>query len=281
MGIIWLASYPKSGNTWLRLYLANLFANPTQPFDINALPGFTFGEHRGDFYERVAGRRLSTLSDEEINRLRPRVHRMLARSRPETLFVKTHAAIDVLDNVPTITPDVTEGGIYVVRNPLDVAVSYAHHLSVPLDEAVSHMGIATNRLATVDQFAFQWLGTWSGHASSWLNAPGLRLHVMRYEDMLAKPEQAFGALNAFLGLNPGRERLRKAIRFASFDTVARQERQRGFIERSKVTDRFFRRGKVGAWRDELSEAQVSKLIADHREVMRRVDYIDDDDQLRI
>lgn len=278
MGIIWLASYPKSGNTWLRLFLANLFANPKQPFDINALPGFTFGEHRGDFYERVAGRPLSALSDEEINRLRPGVHRMIARARPETLFVKTHAAIDVLDSVPTITPDVTEGGIYVVRNPFDVAVSYAHHLAVPLDEAVTHMGIGTNRLATADHFAFQWLGSWSGHVTSWVDAAGLRLHVMRYEDMLAKPEKAFGALTRFLGLQPGRERLRKAIRFASFDTLSRQERERGFIERSKVTDQFFRRGKTGAWRTELSEAQVRKLIDDHRDVMRRFHYVDKDDQ---
>ena len=107
MGIIWLASYPKSGNTWVRLFLANLFSDARHPVDINKLPGFTFGEHRADFYETLSGRPLSALSDEEINRMRPEVHRHIAGSRRETIFVKTHAAITVLDGVATITPDVT------------------------------------------------------------------------------------------------------------------------------------------------------------------------------
>lgn len=274
MGIVWLASYPKSGNTWTRVFLANLFLNPEKPVDINTLPQFTFGEHRGEYYEQFSGKKLSELSDEEINQLRPTVQRHIATAgRNQLLFVKTHSAITQLEGVPTILPEVTDGAVYIIRNPLDVAVSYAHHLAISYDEAVEAMGVSSNRLATVDNFAFQLLGSWTDHVRSWLTAPGLQPHVMRYEDMLSRPEQAFGSLMKFLRLPDNPARLRKAIRFSSFKTLSKQESERGFIEASKKAPKFFRSGKSAVWQTELNPSQIDKIIADHREYMLRFGYL--------
>ena len=83
-GILWLASYPKSGNTWLRIFLANVFANAKSAYNINDLKHYFLGEMSSDLYERVAGKPLSELSDADIHRLRPRVHRLLASLRADT-----------------------------------------------------------------------------------------------------------------------------------------------------------------------------------------------------
>ncbi len=274
MAVLWLASYPKSGNTWVRAFLANLFANPAQPVHVNQLANFAYGDHQGLYYARLAGRDFSTLSDEEINRLRPQVQRQIATARPETVFVKTHNALTTLDGVPTIAPDVSAGVIYVLRNPLDLAVSYAHHYSVTLDAAIDALGSSLNRIVTDGATAFQFLGSWTDHVRSWLVPPPMPHHLMRYEDMIAHPSKTFGQLvNNYLKLPKDRARLQKAIRFSSFKVLSGQEARDGFVERSANADRFFRQGRVGGWRDVLSEAQVERLLVDHREMMQRFGYL--------
>ncbi len=63
-GILWLSSYPKSGNTWLRTYLANLFRNPEKPIPINELPNFALGDNFLVHYEKFSGRKAEDLSPE-------------------------------------------------------------------------------------------------------------------------------------------------------------------------------------------------------------------------
>lgn len=280
MGILWLASYPKSGNTWVRAFLANLFSNARQPVHVNRLPQFAHGDYLAAHYERLAGRKIAELTDVEINRLRPDVQRMIAGLRPETAVVKTHTAMTRLGDVPTILPDVTEGAIYVIRNPLDVAVSYASHYGTTPEQAVRAMNDVENGLTTHQLNAFQYLGRWSDHVTGWVDAPGLNPHVIRYEDMQEEPEKAFAALAGYLRLPTNPDRLRKAIRFSSFKVLAEQERRDGFVERSLKADRFFRSGRAGSWRGAMPSDAAQQLIADQRDVMRRFGYLRPDGQPR-
>jgi hypothetical protein len=273
VGIVWLASYPKSGNTWMRVFLANYVLDRPEPVDINDLKSFTFGEHHIEYFERISGKAAADLDDVALNRLRPEVQRMIFREANGIAFTKTHSAITALNNIPTILPEVTEGAIYIIRNPLDVAVSYAHHIGVGYDEAIAAMANSDNQLATTEKFAFQLLGSWSDHVLSWTTAPGLRPLVVRYEDLLARPEQAFGMVEKFLRAPHDRDRLRKAIRFSAFETLSEQEKQHGFIEGSKKAERFFRQGRTGGWRKELTPAQAERIVNDHRGYMTRFGYL--------
>jgi hypothetical protein len=281
MRILWLASYPKSGNTWLRAFLANYLKNASAPEDINTLPEFALGDMRIEPYLRVSGRTATELTREEINRLRPQVHRALATAGPNLVPVKTHSAIAVIGGIPTITPEVTFGAIYVIRNPLDVAVSFSHHYAIPLEQAVAAVCFKGLEIPAKDGHVVQVISDWSTHVRSWLKAPGLHLHTVRYEDMLAAPTRTFGEICAFLKLTKDRERLERAIRHSSFRILAAQERERGFVERARGADVFFRKGGAGGWRDELSQAQVERILAHHRPLMSELGYLSDVGELRV
>jgi hypothetical protein len=279
--ILWLASYPKSGNTWLRAFLANYLRGGRLPEDINKLPDFSYGDMRVEYYEQISGKMAEALDYDEVNRLRPRVHRFLAGAHQGLVLVKTHSHLTSIDDIPTITPEVTFGAVYVVRNPLDVAVSFGHHYGLSAEAAVK--AICFKGLETVPQpgHILQVLSDWSTHLNGWTNAPGLYLHLMRYEDMTKSPNKTFGGVLDFLKISKDRERLKRAIRHCSFNVLARQEQQSGFVERSRSAEKFFRQGEVGGWRQELTPEHVEFIVHHHREAMTKMGYLSPEGKLLV
>jgi hypothetical protein len=277
--VVWLASYPKSGNTWARAFLANYLNEDEAAFDINKLPQFSFGDMRIEHYARVSGKAEDELTANEIDRLRPHVHRFFANARKGLVFVKTHSAVARMGSVPTITPDVTFGAIYVVRNPLDVVVSYSHHNGVSLDTAIDVLCFPDFRVPAGNGQVPQLICDWTSHVKSWLFAPGLYRKVLRYEDMLANPLSAFESTIDFLKLPRDRKKLKRAVRNSSFGVLAGQEEQRGFRERPVAAQRFFRRGGSGGWREELSPLQVKRVVERHRPMMIELHYLSPDGEI--
>jgi RimJ/RimL family protein N-acetyltransferase len=96
--------------------------------------------------------------------------------------------------------------------------------------------------------------------------------------MQADPVTTFTEAARFLNLPAEPARIEKAIRFSDFRELARQEEEKGFRERPQHTERFFREGTSGGWRDKLTVAQFERIVADHGEVMRRLGYLDADGQ---
>jgi len=282
-GIVWLASYPKSGNTWIRVFLTNFLRNGEAPADIRELDGRTVASARALFDEAV-GVAASDLTPSQVERYRPAVYEQIAAEHPERLYLKIHDAFTrTSEGVPLVTAKATAGVLYVVRNPLDVAVSFAFHKGVPPGDMVSHLndpgfcfGSDVHRLP--NQLP-QRLLTWSGHVRSWLDDSGLPVHVVRYEDLLLSPMETFSKLLAFAGLDPDLGRVQKAIAFSSFDILKAQESAHGFWERSTVAERFFREGRIGDWRNHLTEAHAGRIAADHGPVMKRLGYLSDSGEI--
>ena len=272
--IIWLASYPKSGNTWMRAFLQNLLTNAQEPVDINALHHFTLGEGSARFYRRFDPRPLTSLSEREIMELRPKVHELLTQAFPDSVFVKTHHFLGEIEGLPLISMDHTAGAIYIVRNPLDVIVSSANHFGVGIDQTIDELGHTGTGDAPSDRNARQYYGSWSLNVSSWTQNAMPALHVVRYEDMQDQPLEAFAGVARFLDLNPPRDRLERAVANSSFRALKAQEEAHGFVERTEHT-RFFREGRSGAWKEALSEQQVARVVSDHREQMERFGYVPD------
>ena len=278
--ITWLSSYPKSGNTWLRTFLTNYFRDANEPADINKLDGGPIASSRFRFDE-WAGIEASLLPDDLIECLRPDVYRCLVRESPETIYMKNHDAWKITENGEGLFPlNVTAGVIYVIRNPLDMVMSCANHYGVDAEKSVENLcnpdfAIARTAGGITDQLR-QFLGSWSDHIRSWVDESGLPLHLVRYEDMKKDPEREFGEIIRFCGLPYSPARLQKAVAFSGFDLLKKQEQEKGFRERpGRSKGGFFRNGRQGGWRDELTAQQVQRIIDVHHETMLRFGYLDE------
>ncbi len=201
----------------------------------------------------------------------------IATSRPSIstlVFVKTHNAKLHVEGAPLITPEVTAGAIYVVRDPRDVAVSYSRHRGRSIDDTIAFMADPEAATGGTDKAIYERLGGWSEHVHSWTNARDPRVLVVRYEAMIGAPEAIFGALVRWLGQEPPQERLNRAIRFSAFDELRAQEQAKGFKERvADSTGPFFGTGQPGHWRSVLSPAQQAQIERDHGTMMQRFRYL--------
>jgi hypothetical protein len=198
--------------------------------------------------------------------------------------MKVHDAWSITDRSEALFPsDVTAGMIYLLRNPLDMAASCAHHWGVTVERAVENMCDAefaiSRSLGGLSDQLRQRMHSWSGHVQSWLDESGLPVQVVRYEDLRRDPEETFGKVVRYCGLTYDETRLRKAVAFSDFSELQRQEKEKGFRERSvRAPGPFFRRGQAGTWREELPLELVERLVATHGPVMRRFGYLDDNNE---
>ena len=266
--IIWLASFPKSGNTWVRSFLANYFQPPGRTLDINSLHRFTTADVRQDFFNKAAGRPFRGKTVDDWITVRPKALRLIAGSKSGHHFVKTHCLVSKIGPADVIPPEVTAAAVYIIRNPFDVASSYARHLSLDLDAAIERM---TTHLAVHanENGIMELISRWDDHVESWTTAPGLPLHVMRYEDMLADADKAYRALFGFLRVPVDEAQMRRTLKTTSFRALQNQEREAGFGERPKGMKQFFATGRAGGWREELTKAQAARIRAEFLPVLEQ------------
>lgn len=273
--IIWIASYPKSGNTWTRAFLHNLFRDPKKPFDINKMYELTANEGAVPNFLPFSDNPLDEWTAADVAAMRPKVQEALSKSRPHTIFCKTHLAVLHVHGNPTINFDVTAGAVYLVRNPLDIVSSLANHQGLPIDKIIQMMTMKNFETPTTETMVSESWGDWSQNVESWTGRPNPALCVLRYEDLLVDPLKAFTGLVSFLNVDAPPSRIRKAVEHSSFKVLRRLEEKHGFQERTAAQDNFFRRGTAGAWRDELTADQVNTIVSKHRDQMERFGYVPD------
>jgi hypothetical protein len=273
--IIWLASYPKSGNVWLQAFLHNLISNSRQAPSPEKIGGFCTPESAALHFMTPDSRPLGAWTREETARRRAGAHKAITGLRSDNVFASTRAALVESGGAPTITMEHTAAAIYLVRNPLDVAVSLAAQGDRSIDEAILHLETEYES-ENSDQFAYEYQGSWSTNVLSWTQQRHAGLHLLRYEDMLSVPEQAFGPLASFLGFDTSPERLARAIRFSSFADLAEEEDKSTFTSSSGGVRRVLRVGKSDQWREVLSADQVRRVVDRHDKQMERFNYIPND-----
>ncbi len=275
--IIWIASYPKSGNTWVRVFLHNLRremeGRGDEPLDLNRLHESSAWEIHAKDYGAIIGKPVMEATPAEIAGARPEVQRRLANGRDAPFLVKTHLTVGMDCGHPTINLDATLAAVYIVRNSLDVAVSYANHAGHSLDLIVEHMCTPAMKTVMTAKDVNETIGSWSQNVASWTGVYQRPVLFLRYEDLLNEPSKHFARLVRFMGWTPTEVQIDSAVTMSSFDDLKRLEISSGFNERPVTSPSFFRQGSTGKWASALSLGQKKRILSEHAPMMQRFGYV--------
>lgn len=274
---IWLASYPKSGNTWVRMFFTALLKE--SEIDINKLETDGIISARS-VIDSTLGINSAEIPEKDFLKYRSSLYHKWAESHTnkEFLLTKVHDSC-TLDGEIIFPPSITRGVIYILRNPFDMAASTANHHNVSIDKAVKMLcsnkhSLAANK-STLNHQISQFLGNWSQHIQSWTNVHRNNILVVKYEDMLHNGLETFSKIIKYLELNYSEEQIKKAIDEVAFNKIQKKEASTKFKETPKNTDIFFRSGISGGWKNEITEEQTKLIIDCHYETLLKYNYIDE------
>ncbi|GEL10403.1 Sulfotransferase domain-containing protein [Flavobacterium glycines] len=273
--IIWLASYPKSGNTWFRSFLTALLNQGE--IDINKMETDGIFSAK-EYIESILDLSTDDLRPREFESLRKTAFSYKAQLAQKELFVKIHDAYTFSrwDGLPLIPNKGSRLALYLVRNPLDVVLSLANHTGLSIDETIDkYMNCeegAFVKKGKAGQQYYQLMGTWAMHASSWMQQKDVPVHVIRYEDMKMNAFATFKTAVEKMQLNYSDDAIRKAIEATDFKKLKQQEENKGFKEKAIPSSAFFFKGETGRWKKELTKEQIQKIMTVNESMMKRLGY---------
>jgi hypothetical protein len=289
----YLASYPKSGNTWCRVFIAMLLrlagmereagtkATEAQEQELRLNRDLVTGSIVSSRYwlDDQLGIDTSDLRTDELERVRGRVGHQLALYSEGTRYHKVHDAFFTPSSgQPVVCTEGCAGVVYVMRHPGDVAVSMSHFYGWDLERSVALLlsretSMGKSNKSGGDQVR-QYLGRWDNHVASWCEQTLLPVLILRYEDLLVDPEAYFQRLASFLGLPDKPELISEAVANTSFEKLrAKEEAEGGFHERQPGCERFFRSGKSGEGRKRLSDEQFHLLETSFSDTIEKYGYL--------
>ncbi|MDA3021824.1 MAG: PqqD family peptide modification chaperone [Actinomycetota bacterium] len=268
---VWLASYPKSGNTWFRFVwkavesAQDLDLKPQeapQPCQMEFLTGWGIDARR--------------LTCDELDLVRSRLELATGDRMGRPILRKTHEKFRSAPDGSELFPAAaSRAALVIIRDPRDVVCSAARHFNMSLDATVDLICRRDPQIPGTPSVLMsrQPQGSWSEHLDSWRRLPTYPVAVYRYEDFRAEPYDTFGAALAFAGLDVSESELAHAIESTRFEKLQSRERESGFTERSPSSNvPFFRKGQAGGWRDELSAGQVTRIERNCGALMEEFGY---------
>lgn len=271
--IVWLASYPKSGNTWTRIFLANYLMGGEEPVPINQVHRLGIGDAIAKTYQVVGKGQYDPNDRMRHLQQRERVLMGIANNGADINFVKTHNENGKAFGTTLVPQKFTRSAVYIVRDPRDMVLSYARHYGMTVDRTIEAISRRDNATKADNRNVEQYIGTWSNHIKSWTGSKRFPVHLLRYEDMQNDPRTTFSGLLSFLAVPIDPVRLDRAIEHSSFNAVRAQEDKSDFIERSENAEKFFHTGTSGHWRESLTDEQAAAIADRHGDAMRRHGYL--------
>lgn len=288
----YLASYPKSGNTWVRLWilelqrLAELKSATLRPEEallysqssLSSSNRSGFSPAFRGWLDDQLGVDSGLLSFAELDLIKGRAGELNMIFAESERYHKVHDAFISPDSQqrPVVSTKNCQGAVYIVRNPEDVVVSFSHFASLTFDQCIEillnpNAGLATNPGVGLYQIR-QFLGSWDRHVHSWMSQKEIPVLIIRYEDMLNNSCQTFKSIAEFLQLPNDDSLIAGAIANTSIDRLQAIEERDGFSENTTSGTRFFRSGRQGEGARTLSLQQRQQLSAGLGEMMRNLSY---------
>jgi len=282
--IIWIASYPKSGNTWVRSLLSTYLYSEDGNFNFSLLkkilkfPSKKYLEYFiKDFSDIKKVSKYWIAAQERINLL----------NENKSILLKTHSALCTLEKNPFTNKKNTQAVIYIARDPRNVITSVGNHYSMNIEESYNFM-IDNNRILTGDKWGgdnfgiSEVLGSWSEHYKSWKNIKFAPILKIKYEDLIDNTEKSLVEIINFLikftEIKIDNKKISRTVESCNFNNLQKMEKNEGFFEASyneklnKKVD-FFHLGKKNNWKNLLNHEMEKKIRETFHDEMRELKYI--------
>ena len=276
--IIWIASYPKSGNTWVRSIISSYFFTDTGDFDFNLLKNISLYPGPKYFKNKIN-------KPGEVSLFWESSQKNIV-SKEKQIFLKTHNALIALNNRLFTSEKTSLGAIYIVRDPRNILSSLKNHYDFKdYNEAFEFMKNKKKYIWDIrknnDYSGFQFLGSWQEHYKSWIKNQKFKTLLVKYEDLERDCYSTSLKLIQYILLLKGKEskvdekKLFRSIESTKFDVLKKKENDFGFDESIKVNNinkSFFFLGPENKWQKKLPNDILIKVENEFQEDLKYFNY---------
>ena len=279
--IIWISSYPKSGNTLVRSILSSLIF--TEDGNLNfkklgAIPQYPKKKYFEGFTDQYS-------NTEELSKFWIPSQKKLNLDK-QLKFLKTHHAKCNIFNNSFTDNNNTLGIIYIVRDPRDVVISFANHFSQTIEEAKNMMinsyAFTYDELDNIDKSIHILLGSWADNYNSWVKN-NKNVLLIKYENLITnKKDELFKIikfLNKFIIFNPDDSKINNCINSTSFENMKLME-EKGLFHEDKINRntlkkiKFFNKGERQTWKNILDTKIRKEIEKKFDKEMKELGYLD-------
>ena len=281
--IIWLASYPKNGNTWLRSLISAYYYTKDGFFlgdeHLKNIPQFPVKKYFKDFKYDLSlpgdTSRFWVASQEKINRDK------------KIKFFKTHNALVKLGENDFTNKKNTLGAIYIVRDPRNVLDSVSRHFQLDYEKALNVMKDENNftyDFKKKDDYSdFQFISSWDKNYQSWKKNNLIPVKFLKYEDLLKETFFVFKEIVEFIDKLTNnkkgfsREKAKNAVKSSSFESLKNLEKNNNFSEsiiarKDQKKIPFFHLGPKNNWKKNFKNTFLDKLNRIFEKNLKELDY---------
>ena len=280
--IIWIASYPKSGNTWLRSLISSYFFTDDGFFDFKLLknipsypsPPF-FEKYPDKFNKPEATAKYWIPEQERIN-----------KNNNKLIFLKTHNALCKINGYSFTDTKNSLGAVHIIRDPRNVISSISNHYQIDLDEALKFMKTPNKAIyVKKDQryLGFNALFSWSSNNKSWSECQKFPVLTIKYEDLEKETFETFKKVFEFikkvskLKEDFNQKKAEVAIKNCNFEKLQKLEKEKGFYEavskkNSSEKIKFFNLGNKNNYKNLLNKNLIDEINLFYKDELKKYDY---------